>query len=140
MSIHKGKYLAVATFTNVDTIKAPKNYIKDQGWTVNSKNLAQELKYRLDIFELPKYYQSEENQRGKQTWKELNQLNMNKSIQSYDHFQTDEIISSISSLNLEVQRNEGQEVQQREDFLFVQTIKLDTKLEKAWYQSCMYIF
>jgi len=80
MSIHKGKYLAVATFTNVDTIKAPKNYIKDQGWTVNSKNLAQELKYRLDIFELPKYYQSEENQRGKQNWKELNQLNMNKSI------------------------------------------------------------
>lgn len=61
MSIHKGKYLAVATFINVDAIKAPKNYIKDQGWSVNSKNMAQDLKYRLDIFELPKYYQSEEN-------------------------------------------------------------------------------
>jgi hypothetical protein len=59
MTIHKGKFLVIASFTNVDTIKAPKNYIKDQGWSVNSKNMAQELKYKIDIFALPKYYQSE---------------------------------------------------------------------------------
>tara|TARA_B110000285_G_scaffold139786_1_gene156454 strand:+ start:1474 stop:1734 length:261 start_codon:yes stop_codon:yes gene_type:complete len=86
MAIHKSKYLAVGTFTTIDTIKDPVKYIKDKGWNVNSKNMAQEFKYRLDIFELPKYYQSEENQSGKQNWKELNQLNLNKSIQSYDYF------------------------------------------------------
>ena len=106
--------------------------------------MADDYRYGLEVYKLPSYYTNEETK--KLNWKEMSQLN--KMLFSFfGKFKDDELVSTMQSLTLDIQNAQmlnamGQEppIPEKEEFLFVSTIKLEKKCEKTQYPSCLYIF
>ena len=67
---HENKYLAVATFTKVQTVNAPSKVIIDQGFNPNLRNMAPDYKYTIELYNLPGMYKESE-EKTKPNWKEL---------------------------------------------------------------------
>lgn len=135
MCIHQKKFLVIATYENVDTVKAPSQFVADKGWRPNLKNMAQDLKYQIELYLLPQHYHDTEQSPSEQAWEDLDSLQPGQRKSCYKGFQTDEVVCAMKSLTLAVQnQNESQ------DFIIVTTIKLDPALQKTQYSSSMYLY
>ena len=55
MKVHQGQYLIVATFRKVPTLNAPRSHALDRGFRPE-KNMAQDYRYALEVYELPEVY------------------------------------------------------------------------------------
>lgn len=126
MVVHE-QYLVVATFKTAPTLTAPSKISIEQGFSPNHENMAPDYNYQIEVYALPSVYRP--GSTGKVNWKEMTQLQ--KPIIVFSDLQSDQIVTEIKSLTLEVAP------QRKETFLCLCTIKLDRQLEKTQFQSCM---